>query len=80
MRASEMQKGQTVRVDDKLYAVVDYQHVKLGKGGAVFQTKLKGLRDGLIQNIRLRFEGESDRAHPHGGTVPPTVVRVRAVG
>ncbi|HLB72568.1 MAG TPA: elongation factor P [Sedimentisphaerales bacterium] len=56
MRASELQKGQTVRIDDKLYAVVDYQHVKLGKGGAVFQTKLKGLRDGLIQNIRLRAE------------------------
>lgn len=56
MRASEMQKGQTVRIDGKLYAIVDYQHVKLGKGGAVYQTKLKGLADGLIQNIRLRAE------------------------
>ncbi|UCG57173.1 MAG: elongation factor P [Phycisphaerales bacterium] len=56
MRASEMRKGQTVKVDDKLYVIVDYQHVKLGKGGAVFQTKLKSLTDGLIQNIRLRAE------------------------
>ncbi len=56
MRASEMRKGQTVKIDDKLYAIVDYQHVKLGKGGAVYQTKLKNLIDGSIQNIRLRAE------------------------
>jgi len=56
MRASEMRKGQTVKIDDKLYSIVDYQHVKLGKGGAVYQTKLKSLLDGSIQNIRLRAE------------------------
>ena len=51
-----MRKGQTVKIDDKLYSIVDYQHVKLGKGGAVYQTKLKSLIDGSIQNIRLRAE------------------------
>ena len=51
-----MKKGQTVKIDGKLYSVVDYQHVKLGKGGAVYQTKLKSLADGSIQNIRLRSE------------------------
>ncbi len=56
MRASEMRKGQTIKIDDKLYAIVDFQHVKLGKGGAVYQTKLKSLMDGSIQNVRLRSE------------------------
>lgn len=56
MRASEMRKGQTIKIDGKLYWIVDYQHVKLGKGGAVYQTKLKSLADGSIQNIRLRSE------------------------
>jgi len=56
MKASEMRKGQTVKIDGRLYAIVDYQHVKLGKGGAVYQTKLKSLTDGSIQNIRLRSE------------------------
>ncbi len=56
MRASEMRKGQTVKIDDKLYSIVDYQHVKLGKGGAVYQTKLKSINDGSIQNVRLRAE------------------------
>ncbi|MEN6307672.1 MAG: elongation factor P [Anaerohalosphaeraceae bacterium] len=56
MKASEMKKGQTIKVDNTLYAIVDYQHVKLGKGGAVYQTKLKSLSDGLIRDIRIRAE------------------------
>jgi elongation factor P len=63
MRASEMRKGQTVTIDGKLYAIVDYQHVKLGKGGAVYQTKLKSLVDGTIQNIRLRAEENIEEAY-----------------
>jgi elongation factor P len=62
MRASEMKKGQAIKVDDKLYTVVDYQHVKLGKGGAVYQTKLKGLADGLIRDIRFRAEENLEEA------------------
>jgi elongation factor P len=62
MRASQMQKGQTVKIDGKLYAIVDYQHVKLGKGGAVYQTKLKSLTDGSIQNVRLRSEETVEEA------------------
>ena len=63
MRASEMRKGQTVKIDGKLYAIVDYQHVKLGKGGAVYQTKLKSLADGTIQNVRLRAEEIVEEAY-----------------
>ena len=60
MRASEVRKGQTLKIEGKLYAVVDFEHVKLGKGGAVYQTKLKSLTDGSIQNIRLRSEETID--------------------
>ena len=56
MKAAEMKKGQAIKVEGKLYTIVDFEHVKLGKGGAVFQTKLKGIVDGLIQNIRVRSE------------------------
>ena len=68
MRASEMRKGQTVKIDGKLYAIVDYQHVKLGKGGAVYQTKLKSLTDGSIQNVRLRSEENVEEAYLDKGT------------
>ena len=63
MRASDMRKGQTVIIDGKLYAIVDYQHVKLGKGGAVYQTKLKSIMDGSIQNVRLRSEENVEEAY-----------------
>ncbi|UCF00208.1 MAG: elongation factor P [Planctomycetota bacterium] len=63
MKASEMRKGQTVKIDGKLYVIVDYQHVKLGKGGAVYQTKLKSLTDGSIQNVRLRSEETVEEAY-----------------
>ncbi|OHB44229.1 MAG: elongation factor P [Planctomycetes bacterium GWC2_49_10] len=56
MKASEMKKGQAIKVEGKLYTIVDFEHVKLGKGGAVFQTKLKCITDGLINNIRVRSE------------------------
>jgi len=62
MKAAEMKKGLTVKVDGKLYTIVDFQHVKLGKGGAVYQTKLKSLADGSIQNIRLRSEENVEQA------------------
>ena len=63
MRASQMQKGQTITIDGKLYAIVDYQHVKLGKGGAVYQTKIKNLKDGLVQTVRLRSEEIVEEAY-----------------
>ena len=63
MKASEMKKGQTILVEGKLYWIVEYQHVKLGKGGAVFQTKIKRLEDGSIQNIRLRSDEVIEEAY-----------------
>ncbi len=68
MKASEMKKGQTVKIDGKLYMVVDYQHVKLGKGGAIYQTKLKSLTDGSTQNIRIRSEDTIEEAYLDKGT------------
>ncbi len=56
MKASEMKKGMTLKIDEILYSIVDFQHVKLGKGGAVYQTKLKSLADGSIRDIRVRSE------------------------
>ena len=63
MKVSDMKKGQTVKVDDVLYTIVDYHHVKLGKGGAVYQTKLKSLDTGNIKDIRLRAEETIEEAY-----------------
>lgn len=63
MKVSEMKKGQTITIDNILYVIVDYQHVKLGKGGAVYQTKLRNLVDGGIRDIRFRAEENVDEAY-----------------
>ena len=63
MKVSDMKKGQTVTIDGVLYVIVDYQHVKLGKGGAVYQTKFKNLVDGGIRDIRLRSEETIEEAY-----------------
>ena len=56
MKAAEMKKGQTIQMDGKLYVIIEFEHVKLGKGGAIYQTKLKSVTDGLISNARIRSE------------------------
>ncbi|PKL46898.1 MAG: elongation factor P [Planctomycetes bacterium HGW-Planctomycetes-1] len=56
MKAAEMKKGQTILMDGKLYIIIDFEHVKCGKGGAIFQTKLKSVTDGLLNNARIRSE------------------------
>ncbi len=63
MKVSDMKKGMTVLIDGILYVIVDYQHVKLGKGGAVYQTKFKNLVDGGIRDIRLRAEETIEEAY-----------------
>ncbi|MBN1846886.1 MAG: elongation factor P [Sedimentisphaerales bacterium] len=56
IKATEMKKGMVVKVDESPCLILDYQHVKLGKGGAVLQTKLKNVIDGTIINRRIRSE------------------------
>lgn len=40
---SDFYSGMVIDLDGELYSIVDYQHVKPGKGGAFLKTKLKGV-------------------------------------
>lgn len=40
---AEFRPGMVIEVDNELYSIVDFQHVKPGKGGAFVRTKLKGV-------------------------------------
>ena len=42
----EIKRGITIEVDGKLYQVMDFQHLKLGRGSAQFRIKLRDLREG----------------------------------
>ena len=56
IKATDMKKGMVLNFDGILCVVVDYQHVKLGKGGAVLQTKLKNVVEGNVVTRRIRSE------------------------
>ena len=44
--AGELKKGITIEIDDQLYQVLDYQHIKIGRGSAQVRLKLRDIRAG----------------------------------
>lgn len=51
---SDFKKGRKILVDKEPYMVVDFVHVKPGKGGAFVKTKMKNLITGLIREETFR--------------------------
>jgi len=45
---NDFRTGVKIEVDGELYAVVEFQHVKPGKGAAFVRTKLRNLRTGAV--------------------------------
>jgi len=45
---TEIKKGLTIDFKNDLYTIVDFQHVKPGKGGAFIRTKLKSITSGKV--------------------------------
>ena len=43
---NDLKNGMTLNLDGQLWNVVDFQHVKPGKGGAFVRTNLKNLLSG----------------------------------
>ena len=46
--AGDFRKGVTFEMDGKVYVVVDFQHVKPGKGAAFVRTKIKNVVTGQV--------------------------------
>jgi elongation factor P len=51
---AEFKKGLRIVFDDQPYQIVDFQHVKPGKGGAFVRTKLKHMRVGKVIDNTFR--------------------------
>lgn len=54
--AGDLRKGSKLLFKDEPYIVVDFQHVKPGKGGAYMRTKMKNLVTGLVHEHTFRSE------------------------
>ena len=45
---NDFKNGMTLELDNGLFTVVEFQHVKPGKGGAFVRTKLRNMRTGAV--------------------------------
>jgi elongation factor P len=48
IEAAQLRKGTVIDLDGELYRVFDFQHQKIGRGGANVKTKLRNLVSGSI--------------------------------
>src|ERR687894_854639 len=51
-----MRPGQTLNLDNGLFTIVNYQHVKPGKGQAFVKTKLRNLKSGGVVDRTFRAD------------------------
>lgn len=45
---SDIKNGSVLNLDGQLWSVIEFQHVKPGKGGAFVRTKLRNVRSGKV--------------------------------
>lgn len=60
---NDFRTGLTIEVDGEIYTVVEFQHVKPGKGSAFVRSKLKNLRTGAVIERTFRAGEKVPRAH-----------------
>lgn len=48
MLAGDIKKNVCLRIDGRIYVVIDFLHVKPGKGNTVMRTKLRDVADGRV--------------------------------
>ena len=46
--ATDLKKGMAIELDGRLYAILDFQHIKMGRGSAQVRLKMKDIRAGHI--------------------------------
>lgn len=60
---NDFKTGLTILVDGDLFTVIDFQHVKPGKGAAFVRSKLKNLRNGNTVEKTFRAGENVEKAH-----------------
>ncbi|HYA08993.1 MAG TPA: elongation factor P, partial [Gaiellaceae bacterium] len=51
---NSFKNGMHIELDGKVWRIVEFQHVKPGKGGAFVRTKLKALESGAVVDKTFR--------------------------
>lgn len=56
--AGDVRNGTTIEIDGNLFQIIDFMHVKPGKGAAFVRTKMRNIRNGAVLE---RTFGPSDK-------------------
>ena len=59
---NDLKNGMALDLDDGLFEVVEFQHVKPGKGGAFVRTTLRNVRSGAVVDRTFRGGEKVERA------------------
>ncbi len=59
---NDLKNGMTLDLPEGLFQVVEFQHVKPGKGGAFVRTKLKNVRTGAVLDRTYRADEKLEQA------------------
>ena len=61
--AGDFRKGMTFEIDGDPYVILDFQHVKPGKGSAFVRTKYKNILNGTIREEAFNPNDKFPKAH-----------------
>jgi len=59
---SDFRNGLSIILDNDIYSIVEFQHVKPGKGGAFVRTRLKNVRTGAVTEKTFRAGEKMEQA------------------
>ena len=63
VNTNQFKNGMHIELDGQPWRIVEFQHVKPGKGGAFVRTKLKGLESGAVVDRTFRAGEKFPRVH-----------------
>ena len=61
--ASDFRKGVTFEMDGDVYQIIDFQHVKPGKGAAFVRTKIRSVMTGASTEVAFNPNDKFPKAH-----------------
>ncbi|QJW48161.1 elongation factor P [bacterium BFN5] len=61
--SSDFRTGITIEIDNDVWQIVDFQHVKPGKGAAFVRTKMKNVRTGAVVERTFNPGEKLPKAH-----------------
>lgn len=61
--AGDFRNGLTIELDNAVYQVIEFQHVKPGKGAAFVRTKLRNIKNGGVVEKTFRPTEKCAQAH-----------------